>query len=551
MAAPESHNRGTTPPLAGASRWLPTAVRAGSHALVWAMVVVPTVIDLAGGWRPVRDDAMISIGSYQVFSAQSPLVGVWSLASQGLHHAFYDLGPLLFWLLAVPVHLDPDHGALWGAALASGGALSLAVEAAWSVKGWAAAAAVALVVADLGWQTKMFTDLVWNPHVGLVFLLAAGTTAWVVASGRFGWWPVAVLLASVAAQCHLIYSVTAVALAVIAPLAGLAYGHRPRRWRWLAVGLAAAAVCWGPPLVQQISGHPGNLSLVLDSGAAQRQVGLGFGLHALATAVTPHPIWLTPYPYAVSVANGMPHYVSSHSGAWGVAVLCLLVAVALVAWRTARRELSALALVGAAVAAGTVVSFAAFPKDNLGPLDYLVNLLWLVGLLVWIIVLWAGGDVALAGWDRWFHGDRRLRGPLPIAAGLPVAGLLLLVLAGTAGLRALVPAAHGQAAQVRLDAPLDDAIARAVEHSVPPGPVIVDVRPATFGPHYGYYNIDFWGMAFVLLEDGWHPGLEHYFFGPATHLSVPSGARWPEVIVSVDPSTKSVSGVRRLDPTGR
>src|SRR5580658_4147926 len=111
-------------------RWVPLLLRVASHAVVWTLVLVPTVIQMADGWRAVRDDAMISIGAYRVFSSHSPTVGVWSQASQGLHHAFYDLGPLLFWLLAVPVRLDPDHGAIWGAALLCGAALSLAVEAA-------------------------------------------------------------------------------------------------------------------------------------------------------------------------------------------------------------------------------------------------------------------------------------------------------------------------------------------------------------------------------------------------------------------------------------
>jgi hypothetical protein len=151
------------------------------------MVLVPAWIELADGWQPVRDDAMISIGSYRVFSLQSPLVGVWSQASEGMRHPYFDLGPLLFWFLAVPVRLDPNQGALWGAALMCGGALSIAVEAAWSVKGWPAAVTVALLVADLGWQNQLFNDLAWNPHFGLVFLIAAGATAWAVASGRFGW----------------------------------------------------------------------------------------------------------------------------------------------------------------------------------------------------------------------------------------------------------------------------------------------------------------------------------------------------------------------------
>jgi hypothetical protein len=517
---------------------------------VWTMVLVPTLIDLADGWRPVRDDAMISIGSYRVFSGQSPLVGVWSLASQGMHHAFFDLGPLLFWLLAVPVHLDPNHGALWGAALVCGASLSLAIEAVWSVKGWPAAVAIAVVVADVGWQTQMFTDLVWNPHFGLVFLIASAATAWVVASGRFGWWPVVVVFASVAAQSHLVYAVTAAILALVAPLVALTYGHRPPRWRWLPVGLMAGVACWILPFVQEVSGHPGNLSLILDSRRAQPPVGFEFGFHALATAVAPHPIWLTQYPYLPSAANGTPQYLGSHAVGWGFFALGLLVVIALWAWRAGRRELSALAVVGAVAAVGTVASFAAFARDKVVLSGYLINLLWVVGMLIWIIALWAVGDLAAVGIRRVRGGHHRVQGRVPVRRGLEWAALLLLVAAGVAGLRTLVPAAHGQAAETRSDSPLNHAVARSVEHSVPPGPVIVVVQPAAFGPRYGYDNIDFWGVALVLLEDGWRPGLQDSFFGPATHLSVPPGARWPKVIVHVDPSTKTVIGVHRAGAIG-
>ncbi|MGH9079960.1 MAG: hypothetical protein ACRDYE_07805, partial [Acidimicrobiales bacterium] len=146
-------------------------MRAGSHVVMWAMVLVPTIRQINAGWRPTHDDAMISIGSYQVFSAKFPLVGVWSQASQGMQHAFFGLGPLLFWLLAVPVRLDPAQGALWGAALICGTALSVAVEAVWSVGKWPAAAALTVVVADLNWETQMFVHLVWTPYIGLVFLV--------------------------------------------------------------------------------------------------------------------------------------------------------------------------------------------------------------------------------------------------------------------------------------------------------------------------------------------------------------------------------------------
>jgi hypothetical protein len=198
---------------------------------------------------------------------------------------------------------------LWGAAVLCGAALSLAVEASWSVAGWPAAVAIALIAADLGWQTQFFADLVWNPHFGLVFMVATAATAWTVATGRYGWWPLVVGCASVAAQCHLLYAVTAVALVVLAPIIGLVGGHRPLRWRWAVVGLVVGALCWAVPLGQEIVGHPGNLTLVLGSGKGHARVGVSFGLHALATAVAPRPVWLSSFPFL-----SVPQYVDRHSG---------------------------------------------------------------------------------------------------------------------------------------------------------------------------------------------------------------------------------------------
>jgi len=493
---------------------------------------------------------MISIGAYRVFTSHSPTVGVWSLASQGMHHPFYDLGPLMFWLLAVPVHLDPNQGAFWGAAILCGVTLSISIEAVWSLRGWPAAVALALIVADIGWQTEMFSDVVWNPHFGLVFLVGAVAVAWVVASGRYGWWPVAVLFASVAAQSHLIYAFTAVGLAVLAPLVARLLGHRAQRMRWLVTGLVVGVVCWIVPLVQEIFGDPGNLTLVAESGSSRSQVGLGFGMHAFSTAVDPNPIWLTKIPFVATLTGKLPQYVESHAVWWGIVVLCLLAAIAFVAWLTDRRELAALALMGAVVSVGTIASFANFPQNQLAPLDYLIDVLWFVGLVVWVTIAWAVAELAMAGLHRVRSVDWQNRFRPPVRIGLAVGGVILLVVVGYAGLHVLIPAARAQAAEAQVDIPLDRAIARSIEHHVPAGPVVVKVEPTTFGAQFGYYNIDYWGVAMILLKDGWEPGLDEGFSGVATHLDVSSGSRWPVVIVHVDRSTKSVTGAVRENPPG-
>ena len=109
-----------------------TGVRLASHLTIWSAVLIPTIVQIHRGWRAVSDDATISLEAWAVFSAHSPVVGQYSSASIHGHPPLYDPGPLLFWLLAVPVRVDPAHGSLWGAALAIGAVLSIAIEAMWS-----------------------------------------------------------------------------------------------------------------------------------------------------------------------------------------------------------------------------------------------------------------------------------------------------------------------------------------------------------------------------------------------------------------------------------
>src|ERR1035437_6606806 len=87
---------------------------------MWTVILLPTVLEMARGWRALDDDATISLRSYQVLSLHPPLLGQFSTVSYGTGHLLFDPGPLLYWLLAIPVHIDPAQGGLWGGALCCG-----------------------------------------------------------------------------------------------------------------------------------------------------------------------------------------------------------------------------------------------------------------------------------------------------------------------------------------------------------------------------------------------------------------------------------------------
>jgi hypothetical protein len=225
----------------------------------------------------------------------------------------------------------------------------------------------------------------------------------------------------------------------------------------------------------------------------------------------------------------------------------LLVTIAVVGWRTRIRDLSALAIMGIVVSVTIVVSFSAFPKDNLGPAGYLANVLWVVGILVWVTVLWAGGELGLRVLRSQVT-ERERRPVDPVVRWVaPLAAFAVLAVITFAGIRVSVPASSSQVAHEQVDVPLDRAIASAVERRAPPGPVVVTADPSVFpspAVPFGSYAVDYWGTAMVLLGDGWTPALADRFSGAATNLSVPNHARWPEFVVLINPVSLRLMGVR-------
>lgn len=501
-------------------RGLPTTVRITSHAVVWAVVLIPMAVTLAKGWTAFGDDAAIAARAYQSLSLHPPLVGMYSTASSGPGHYLYDPGPLLFWLLAVPVRIDPAHGLVWGAALLGGAALSLAVEVVWSTGLWLGCSVVAFVAVDLLWlNPDVLEHLAWNAYFPIPFLIAAVAMAWAVASGSWGWWPVLVVVASVAAQSHLLFTIPAAALVVVAPLVGLAIAARPPRYRWLAVGLGLGLLCWLAPILQDLDDH-GNLSALLSSGHGQPRLGVGAGLRLLAIAGAPWPIWLTD-----PLTGYFPLLRLLHRSApgLGLAVLGALVAIAVVAGLRRRPRLSALAAVTVAFAAGLVVSFWIFPSTNTLSLLYLIPILWVVGVLLWVCGGWAVAAVAAVVGERRSapdddRGGRSARQALTVVVGWTAAVVVLgVAAAGLWPLHAFAPTDAAVGWDPTSSAKVAN-ITAAIERTVPSGPVVFEVRNPGSGELAAIWLSE--GVAWRLRSDGWQPGL--YSFQRAYTGFVPS-----------------------------
>jgi len=507
-------------------RAVPLFVRVSSHVLVWATVLASMAIVLSKGWVAVGDDAAIGIHAWQTFSLHPPLVGVYSTAAS-TGHVLFDPGPLLFWLMAVPVHIDPTHGLLWGAALAWGAALSLAIEALWSKQAWLGCAVVAFTAVDLVCLfPELFENLVWNAYFPLPFLVATIALSWVVATGSFGWWPVLVLVASIAAQSHLLFTLPALSLAVVAPVTGYALGVRPARLRWLATGAVVAVACWLAPVIQGL-GHQGNLVALARSGHGDTALGVVFGLRTIASATSPSPLWLKDVPSNFFAALGFVTGASAVLGAVALGGLVAVVAGAL--WR-GHRQLAALALMTLVCSLAVLVTFTVYPQKNLFNLGYLIVILWVVGILWWTVAAWVVGlavtavlrrrsTVDVPTWSRQAAWGAGLGG---------IAVVAVVALAGVTSLASFVPSESTVGAD-ETGMALVGTLATQIEHRTPEGPVALELSVRTQDVFVPFELGQ--GLAWRLEADGWSPGL----YGVVrTFTGLVPSSRSPAYLVTLD-----------------
>ena len=528
------------------------------HLLLDVVAALPLVIfgiaDMARGWRPLFDNAAIALRSYQVFSRHSPLVGHQvdlHLTSQPV----YSLGPLENWLLAVPVHLDPKQGALWGAVIFAVIGVTLAIEAAWSAARWWGAVIVATSVLVLfSVRGDVIVDLVWNPWFGVIWLYTTMASSWAVATGRLRWWPVALVSASIVAQCHEVFAPPAIAVCLTAPVLGVIV-RRSRGERvglgWLGAGAAAGVVSWIAPLVQQLTHHPGNFT-VLWRVAHQRgaKIGVTQALGALGGASRLVPKWLHAPPLHGAFAS-VVYVANTFVGAqwWAVTTLVLLAVITVCALVTRRHLLAGSAALSLVAALGTVGAIASVPSAQVLTFGYVDVMLIPVGTAVWLTLAWALVEVVRPVLQRALSQGlpsvrkraQAVADHLAMLAGVTMVTVLFgwsissgLTLVGTNA-----PTIGGWAAVRATDIGVS-AVAR-VAHRTP-------FRLELAEPSNNYRFAVVTGMAYLLKTEGFQPlfiGLAATTFGqgrpnmPVVLVHVP--ATGDRVSASVRPSRRSGS----------
>ena len=382
--------------------------------------IASTVRGLAAGATPNGDRAIIAIRSYDVLTTHPPLVGQFSAASVVAGHETHSLGPLLYWLLAVPARIGPPALVVAMGAVNSAAAIGSALLA--RRRGGTAlmiGVAIALALMSRSLPAETWHDI-YNPSVGVLPLTLLLFLCWSVACGEHRLLPAAVGVASFVAQAELAFVLPALGALAVA-VAGLG---RSRGWRRSGLAaLAVALICWSGPLVDQAVHRPGNIALVVKAGAASTpRLGVDAGWRAVVRAVGVPPRWLR---IPQKPFDRLADATTAPSALAAISCALVLGALALVTVLGVRRRSRPVATAGAIglVLSGALAAVAArTPTKPVLELSLNYTLWWgsPAGMWIWLVL---GFSAAVLGRPRWPTAPARLRALAPAVAAAAAVGV--------------------------------------------------------------------------------------------------------------------------------
>ncbi len=404
-----------------------------ASGLAASLPIVFSVIQaVSAGWVPLGDDAAIALRAYDVFTDRSSLTGLPSTGPTGvLEEQAYHLGPLLFWLLALPARFMDPSSLVVAVGLvnvaATIGVVALARRRGGLPLMFATAVALPLMLSSL--PTHAYSD-VWNPAAALMPFTLLIFAAWSLACGEYRLLPVAVLSASFAAQCHLAYLIPSLG-ALVVGVAGLAIVRLTGRDReqgqpddllpWLGAGAAVGLVAWSAPIIDLFTGSPSNLQVLWEAArAGDLTLGPDVGVRALVLATGVPPWWLDDPRVAIErvaelrEAPGTLVYVSA------ALVLAGVAATTVVGVLRRRADVAAAGVLALVLCVAIVQFTSSIPDASIVNLGY--GLWWAspVGMFVWLSLGWSIAAL-LAPLSRVASVASRPSRAGPVAAGLAAA----------------------------------------------------------------------------------------------------------------------------------
>ncbi len=379
-------------------------------------------------WQPADDEAAIARISHDVFSRHTPLLGMPSTIGKGViatngataHH----LGPMLFWLFAVPDRLTGSAPAALVATMALTNMVCIAAVA-WQIRrhaGRLAALAAMLGVSIMIWSLgRDITVQIWNPYAALFPFLLFLVLAWTAACGDRIALPAAAGVGSFVMQCHVLFVplVVTVALGSVISLFVHDRAARPApavsdRWRrdrrmsWIATGVILT-LCWWTTAYDQVFHRDGNLTRLWHSfnGSNEPPLGARGAFRYMMRAVEIPPLFMRHV--ATFEANAA---LVGPLRLWTVvSASVVLVGIAYFAWLGRRvaadgTRLGVLALLALGV---SMLVLTRLPVAFGGVYSYRTRFLWVIGLYAWLALVVVAAPAIAGVAARLAAPDRRGR----------------------------------------------------------------------------------------------------------------------------------------------
>ena len=268
----------------------------------------------------------------------------------------------------------------------------------------------------------------WNPYMPVLWWTLTLVALWAVVCDDLPMLPVAVFAASFCLQTHISYAglvagFAVAALAVFGVRAVRLRGDRPALRRlvgWSGVALVLGVVLWLPPIIDQATGDPGNMSIVVGHflDPAEEPIGVERGAELFA-------VHLDPWRFVAGEQD------ISGSRVPAALFVLLWAAAAVATWRLVPRTAghrSALLRLHAVIAVGLVLGFVSSTRILGFVWFYLTLWAWSLTMLMCVAIVWAvvlvvaardrvpavaprlglAAIVAvLVGWTAWFAVDAR------------------------------------------------------------------------------------------------------------------------------------------------